>query len=100
MVSIEVVDSIKAFQDMSDEQRAAIQKHCEELQYQRPDRLFAEGSQAEHIWYVTEGQVDLRFEMPDRRPTSAEMTVSSVEVKQKEPEAKTLGWSCFVRHTK
>ena len=48
------------------------------------------------MWFVVAGQVDLRFEMPDRRATSEEMTVSSVEVKQKDPEAKTLGWSCFV----
>lgn len=96
MVSIEVVESIKAFQDMNDAQRAAIQKHCEELQFKRNDKLFTEGDAAEHMWNVIEGHVDLRFEMPDRRPTSADMTVSSVEVTKKEPEARTLGWSCFV----
>jgi len=96
MISAELLGSMKAFKDMSDAQRAAIQKHCEEVQYKRGDKLFTEGDEATHMWNVIEGQVDLRFEMPDRRPTSGEMTVSSVEVKETEPEAKTLGWSCFV----
>lgn len=96
MVTINVLESIKAFKDMSEDQLVAIQAHCEELQFKRNDKLFSEGDLAKHLWNVIEGQVDLRFELPDRRATTPEMTVSSVEVKEKEPEAKTLGWSCFV----
>ena len=85
MISAEMLGSIKAFSEMTEEQRAAIHKHCELLQFQRGGKLFTEGDKAEHMWNVVTGQVDLRFEMPDRRPTSADMTVSSVEAKEKEP---------------
>lgn len=96
MISFELMDKIKAFDGMSDEQLKALQPHCEVVEFQKDDKLFTEGDDATRVWFIVEGMVDLRFQMPDHRPTSDEHTISSVEVKEKGDEAKTLGWSCYV----
>ncbi len=96
MISPELLDKVEAFKNMSEEQREKVLPFCQELDYKRGDKLFTEGDDARHLWTVIEGQVDLRFEMPDRRPASADQTISSVEVKERDKESKTLGWSCFV----
>ncbi|MCP4688505.1 MAG: Crp/Fnr family transcriptional regulator, partial [Desulfobacterales bacterium] len=87
---------VDAFKEMNEEQKAKLLPFCEELDFKRGDKLFTEGDDARHLWTVIEGQVDLRFEMPDRRPASADQTISSVEVGKRDKESKTLGWSCFV----
>jgi NADP-reducing hydrogenase subunit HndB len=48
-----------------------------------------EGENADRIWLVIDGQVDLRFDLPGR-PTSEENTIFSITAHQ------TLGWSSFV----
>lgn len=96
MISPELLEKVEAFKAMSEEQKETLLPFCEELDYKRGDKLFTEGDDARHLWTVIEGQVDLRFEMPDRRPASADQTVSSVEVRKRDKESKTLGWSCFV----
>jgi NADP-reducing hydrogenase subunit HndB len=67
----------------------AVKKGGREKQYLYGERLFGEGENADRIWVVTDGQVDLRFELPGR-PTSEENTVFSITNFQ------TLGWSSFV----
>jgi len=96
VVTYEVLENIEAFSGLTDEQLSKLQHICEEIEFQRDDKLFTEGDPAMHLWQVAEGQVDLRFEMPDRRPTTNRQTVSSMDVKRKNPLAQTLGWSCFV----
>jgi CRP-like cAMP-binding protein len=96
VVSYEVLEKVEAFSDFIDEQLSKLQNLCEELEFQRDDKLFTEGDPAMHLWQVVEGEVDLRFEMPDKRQTTNRQTVSSVEVKHKDPVAQTLRWSCFV----
>ena len=73
-----------------------LQPKCEIIEFQKGSKLFTEGDEAKHLWVVHDGCVDLRFEMPDRRQSSDEMTVDSVAVEKMSPEAKVLGWSSFV----
>ena len=80
--------------ELNDNQLAELQKHCEEIEFQRGDKLFTEGDSATAVWIVLEGEVDLRFELPGKPPTSKDHTVNSI--KAKPAEAKILGWSCFV----
>jgi CRP-like cAMP-binding protein len=87
---------IEAFKSLTDDQRSRVIPLCEEVVFQEGNRLFAEGDPAKHVWFVVDGQVDLRFEWPLRRRTSVEHTISSEEASRQEAEAKTLGWSCFV----
>lgn len=95
MVSLESLDRMEAFQGIDDEQLDAVRPYCEEFVFQRGDKLFMEGEEATHLWLVIEGDVDLRFEMPDRE-TSVDSTISTINVDRKSAVAKTLGWSCFV----
>lgn len=43
---------------------------------------------------MTDGRVDLRFELPGNRPTSDENTISSFVAD--DDKKRILGWSCFV----
>jgi CRP-like cAMP-binding protein len=96
MVEFEVLKYLGPFAEMSEAQLKKLQPKCKEVEFKVGDKLFTQDEAADHLWVVKKGGVDLRFEMPDRRPTSEEMTVDSVEVESKAPEAKVLGWSCFV----
>ncbi|MDM8551253.1 Crp/Fnr family transcriptional regulator [Desulfobacterales bacterium HSG2] len=95
MISLDMLESYDIFKELNDDQLTAIQKHCEMEEYKRGDRLFREGDEATHLWIVSDGQVDLRFELPSGRSSSGEnTTVSSVSAQ--DAAAKVLGWSCFV----
>lgn len=96
MVSLEQMKKIMVFQGFNENQLAIIQPYCEELKFQDGDKLFTEGEPAEHLWVVQEGAVDLRFELPDKRPTSEDYRVSSTKVDKREQVYQTFGWSCFV----
>ena len=87
---------IEAFKNLTDDQRSRVMPLCEELVFHEGDRLFAEGDPAQHVWFVIDGQVGLRFELPDRRRTTTEHTLSSEEASRQDAEAKKMGWSCFV----
>lgn len=90
-----MLESFDIFKSLNDNQLTAIQKHCETEEYKRGDRLFMEGDEATHLWIVSDGQVDMRFEMPaGRSPSNENTTVSSVSAQ--DAVAKILGWSCFV----
>ena len=94
MITLKELDSVQAFKELTDEQLAAFQKFCIKEDFKRDDRLFKEGDLAEHLWIVTKGKVDLRFELPGNQPTSDETTISSLEAE--DDKKRTLGWSCFV----
>lgn len=96
MISLELLDRVEAFRELDPEQRKKFQIYCREIEYHMGDKLFSEGEPAHHLWTVIEGQVDLRFEMPDKRKTTADFTVTSVDVRIKNRTTRTLGWSCFV----
>ena len=96
MIDFSLLEKVESFKRLDNNQLEAVRPFCEELTFYLGDKLFTEGDDALHMWAIIEGQVDLRFEMPERGPAAAEQTITSVEVREKETEAKTLGWSCFV----
>ncbi len=96
MLDIEILTELHPFKNMNNSHLKLLQAKCEELEFHKGDKLFTQNDAADHLWIVREGCVNLRFELPDRRSTSADMTVDEVEVKDREPEARVLGWSCFV----
>lgn len=75
------------FQGLSEEQLASLQEGIQEFRYLKGKRLFKEGDEADHLWIVKEGQVDVGFELP---------TASDVHTLYTIPAGKALGWSCFV----
>ena len=96
MIDLKILKELNPFEGMKEDQLKKLQTNCEEIDFSRGDKLFTQNDDALHLWIVREGNVDLRFELPDRRPTSSDMTVDGVKVEEKAPEAKVLGWSCFV----
>jgi NADP-reducing hydrogenase subunit HndB len=89
MRGLNFLEKVDIFKGLNKDQLKAANKRGREKQYLYGDRLFAEGENADRIWLVIDGQVDLRFDLPGR-PTSEENTIFSITAHQ------TLGWSSFV----
>ena len=77
------------FKGINEDQLSKIQPGCKEIEYQSGSRLFAEGEPSDRIWIVSDGQVDLRFDLPGRS-SSEENTIFSIT------PGNTLGWSSFI----
>ncbi len=78
MITLDEMDRIEAFKNLSDDQLSTIQEFCNSVEYQQNDRLFAEGDDAKHLWVIIDGQVDLRFELPNSSLADDKSTISSV----------------------
>ena len=89
MSGLDFLEKVEIFKGLNQDQLNAVKKGGREKEYLFGGRLFAEGEDADRIWLVLEGQVDLRFDLPGR-PTSEENTIFSITA------AQTLGWSTFV----
>ncbi|MCK5783199.1 MAG: cyclic nucleotide-binding domain-containing protein [Desulfobacterales bacterium] len=94
MITLKELDYVQAFKELTNEQLASLRKFCIRDDYSRGDRLFKEGDSADHLWIVTDGKVDLRFELPGNISASDENTISSLAAE--DDKKRTLGWSCFV----
>jgi (2Fe-2S) ferredoxin len=86
---LDFLKKVDVFKGLDRDQLNTVNKGGREKQYLYGDRLFAEGENADRIWLMIDGQVDLRFDLPGR-PTSEENTIFSITAFQ------TLGWSSFV----
>jgi CRP-like cAMP-binding protein len=95
-INQELLDKIEAFKGFSEKQLAKVKNLCAEVVFNENDQLFAAGDPATHLWMVTDGGVDLRFEMAGKRIATNEQTVSTIKVTPQKSMAETLGWSCFV----
>jgi NADP-reducing hydrogenase subunit HndB len=89
MAMLDLLKRADIFKGLSDNQLAKIRAGCKEIEYQSGSRLFAEGEKSDRVWIVSEGQVDLRFDLPGR-PSSEENTIFSIT------PGSTLGWSSFI----
>jgi len=89
MTDLDFLRRVAVFNGLNDSQLAAIENHCREMEFRHNTKLFSEGDDAVCLWVVKGGQVDLRFDLPDR-PTSAKNTISSLS------ESMSFGWSSLV----
>jgi (2Fe-2S) ferredoxin len=89
MLDLNFLKTVDIFKGLNDDQLHQLMAGGQQKEYQNSNRLFAEGEDADRIWIVTAGQVDLRFDLPGR-PTTAENTIFSITA------GRTLGWSSFV----
>jgi NADP-reducing hydrogenase subunit HndB len=89
VIEFDLLKKVDIFKGLDKEQLASIRWGGKEKTYLYADRLLAEGQDANCVWIVIAGQVDLRFDLPGR-PTSEENTIFSITT------AQTLGWSSFV----
>jgi len=89
MVQIDFLKQVDIFKGVDEDQLKQIAQGINEKGYQSGSRIFAEGEEADRVWIVMEGQVDLRFDLPGRN-TSEENTIVSITA------GNSLGWSSFV----
>ncbi len=55
MVSLDLLENIEAFKDLNDDQLVSLQSLCEEIEFKRDDRLFAQGEDSAHLWFMIKG---------------------------------------------
>jgi (2Fe-2S) ferredoxin/signal-transduction protein with cAMP-binding, CBS, and nucleotidyltransferase domain len=89
MPGLNFLKTVDIFKGLTDDQLQQLMAGGHQKEYQHGKRLVAEGEDADRIWIVTAGQVDLRFDLPGRSSTE-ENTVFSITT------GNTLGWSSFV----
>ena len=89
MTDLDFLRSVEVFKGLDDGKLAGIRDHCREKEFRQNEKLFGEGEDATCLWIVQKGQVDLRFDLPDR-PTSTQNTISSIF------KFMTFGWSSLV----
>ncbi len=77
MGGLDFLEKVHIFKGLNQDQLNAVNKGGQEKEYLYGDRLFAEGGNADRIWLVIDGQVDLRFDLPGR-PTSEENTIFAI----------------------
>ncbi len=93
MTDLDFLRSVDVFNGLDDGKLAGILDHCREKEFRQNEKLFSEGEEASCLWIVSRGQVDLRFDLPDR-PTSTKNTISSIF------KFMTFGWSSLVAPNK
>ena len=89
MTDLGFLQSVEVFKGLDDSKLAGLQDSCREKDFRQNDKLFSEGEDATCLWIVLKGQVDLRFDLPDR-PTSTKNTISSIF------KFMSFGWSSLV----
>lgn len=94
MTSIEIMEDLPVFNEFRPEELERILEISSSAQYQVGERLFREGDPAREMWIVIDGRVELRFEMPDMKPSTNQSTLSSHH--KEVPESQVFGWSCFI----
>ena len=95
MVSLDILEKLDIFADFTDGELEKIQAICSQEEYQRDESLFLEGDPAKDMWMVSSGDVELRFEMPDKTQTDKSNTISSHS--KAVQSSRVFGWSCFLR---
>ena len=94
MISLDILEKLDIFTEFTDGELEKIQAICSQEEYQRDESLFLEGDSAKEMWIVSSGDVELRFEMPDKAQTSEKNTISSHN--KSVSSSRVFGWSCFV----
>lgn len=89
MITLDMLEEVEVFKDLSDKQLAALRPCCEKVAFQRGEKIFSAGEDPDALWAVVEGQVDLRAETTDRKSAG---NLGSTEVS----EHMVFGWSSFV----
>lgn len=90
MISLEFLEQVDVFKNLSDNQLSAIRKCAEAVDFKKGERIFEQGDAASHVWIVLEGDIELRTE-PSGFGKESKHTPSFLS------EAQAFGWTCFVQ---
>ncbi|MCD4719454.1 MAG: cyclic nucleotide-binding domain-containing protein [Desulfobacula sp.] len=94
MVALEFIEELHIFKDFAADELNKLLDFCSVEDYQIGESLFLEEDLAKDMWIIMTGIVELRFEMPNTKPTTNESTLSSHH--NDIPESQVFGWSCFI----
>ncbi len=89
MTIIDFLKQTEIFKGLNDDQLLTIENCCIEEKLPLGKAIFREGDDMSYLYIVINGQIDLRFDLPDK-PTSEKNTVASIT------KGKASGWSCLV----
>ena len=80
MVKLDFLKNVNVFNGLNDDQFSAILEICHEKEYHRGEKLFEEREDANRVWIVLEGQVDIRFNLPGRIAPEESTIYSETEI--------------------
>lgn len=89
MISLDFLENVGAFADLSDDQLTAILECCEVADFKRGEEIFASGETPEYFWIVQTGQINLTLDAPEG-PALPENTITTLS------EGMPFGWSSLV----
>ena len=89
MVDLELLERVVLFSGLDRDQLARIQPHCDLLALDEGHKIISGGEKAVYLYFVLEGKVDLRFDLP-LRSSSEETTISTIR------PGSSFGWASLV----
>ncbi|MEE8398376.1 MAG: hypothetical protein V3S89_05180 [Desulfobacterales bacterium] len=90
MISLDFLETVDIFKDLSRDQLTAIQACCQEETFARNDRIFSTHEDPTALWVVKAGEVTLRQDQTDVPLALRNITITNL------PETMTFGWSSLV----
>ncbi len=89
VIDFKIMERVGLFRGLNTNQLAKIQPLCDQVEYTLNDRVLAQDQHADYLYFVIEGEVDIRFDFPNQE-TSKKMTISTILPGQ------SFGWSSLV----
>jgi CRP-like cAMP-binding protein len=89
MDMIDLLKKVELFKELDLSQLKEVKDCCQIKKIKEGERIFRDRDEASLLWAVSEGRVDLRFDLPGR-DSSKETTVAIIS------EGMVFGWSSFV----
>ena len=84
------LERIKSLEDCTDQELEALAGICQTVEVQAGERIFEEGDEANYLYFVSRGIVELRVKVNHYLATS-EITIDRVR------EGETFGWSALTK---
>jgi CRP-like cAMP-binding protein len=89
LIDLNVLERVGLFRGLTDSQLTKISPLCGPARFHLDDRILAQDEKAEHLYFVIDGEVDIRFDF-SYQDTSSKLTISTVTPGQ------SFGWSSLV----
>lgn len=90
MISPDFLKKADVFKDIDDDRLQAVATFAKPVEFEKGARIFTHGADANHLWILAEGDVELRSEPPGIAVLGKITAVSFIST------AQAFGWTCFV----
>lgn len=90
MISQNFLKKTDVFKDLDDDRLQTVANYAEPVEFEKGVRIFIHGDDANNLWILTEGDVELRSEPPGMPVSEKTKAVSFISA------AQVFGWTCFV----